>query len=126
MSEARSGLTMIEIAERNGYPPTAKEVLALAAEVERLKRALGDIGALGDRCEDCDPHDAPFATHVTANPLTGTPVFLCAECAESTRAAFRKAESKGCGRQPVVEEHEQDEAVLIALAALRHGEDQKQ
>lgn len=86
-------------------------------EVERLKRALGLIAELGDRCEDCDPPDT-IATHVTANPVTGLPIFLCAEHAEDARAAHRKAESKGCGKQPDVEEHEQETAVTIALAAL--------
>jgi hypothetical protein len=89
-----------------------------AAEVRGLKEALGEIAALGDVCEDCEVHAAPMATHVTQSPVTGIPVFLCAEHAEDARAAHRKAESKGCGKQPDVEVHEQELAVTIALEAL--------
>lgn len=89
-----------------------------AVEVERLKRALGLIAELGDRCDDCEPTEAPFATHVTHHPLTGLPLTLCPEHAETAREAQRKARSKGYGPYPDVEEHEQDTAVLIALEAL--------
>ena len=87
-------------------------------EADRLRSALGRIAELGERCEECEPTEAPFATHVTAGPMTGIPTFLCGACAETTRQAYRKAESKGCGKQPDVEEHEQDTAVQIALKAL--------
>lgn len=89
------------------------------AEVDRLKTALGEIAALGDFCEECEPHGAPVATHLTACAVSGIPVLLCAEHAEEARQAHRKAESKGCGKQPAVIEHEQDTAVTLALAALR-------
>jgi hypothetical protein len=91
-------------------------------EIERLKRALGEVAALGERCEDCDPAEAPFASFVTMHPLSGITIFLCAACAEVTREAYRKAQSKGCGPQPEVEPHEQEPAVEIALRALGEGQ----
>ncbi|MBX3205147.1 MAG: hypothetical protein KF764_08755 [Labilithrix sp.] len=95
-----------------------EEKECLRREVERLKTALGEVAALGDRCEECDCGEAEMATHVTAHPLTGIPIFLCAVHAKETDAAYRRAESKGCGEQPLIEEHEQETAVQIALAAL--------
>ncbi len=95
-----------------------EQIGGLNDEIRRLRNALGEVAALGDRCEDCEPTEAPMATHVTARLWSGIPMFLCDACAVNTREAFKKAESKGCGRQPDVEEHEQDTAVLIALKAL--------
>ncbi len=89
------------------------------ARSRRFADALGEIAALGDVCEDCEVSGAPMATHVAANPITGIPGFYCDACAENERQARRKAESKGCGAQRPVEEHEQDTAVTIALAALK-------
>jgi hypothetical protein len=80
-----------------------------AGDVGRLKRALGEIAELGDRCEECDPPNT-MATHVTWHPETGLPVFLCDACAEERRSAGRS--------RPEIEPHEQDLAVLIALRAL--------
>ena len=91
---------------------------AASDEVRRLKNALGEIGALGDFCEECEISGAPPATHLTTQTLTGIPIFLCTDHAEQAREAHRKAESKGCGKQPEVVEHEQDTAVTLALAAL--------
>jgi len=93
----------------------------LRAEVERLKRALGQVVELGDRCEECEVSGAPMATHITTHSVTGLPLFLCAACAKNVGEQYRKAESKGCGKQPEIEEHEQDTAVAIALAALGEG-----
>lgn len=86
-----------------------------ACEVDRLKAALGLIAELGERCDDCEPTEAPLATHVIT---IGIWHYLCGPCAESAKAAYRKAESKGCGKQPEVKEHAQDTAVLIAYRAL--------
>jgi hypothetical protein len=86
-------------------------------KIERLKRALGEVAALGDTCEECDPPNT-MATYVTHHPMHGLPIFLCDEHAAETREAYRKALSKGCGPQPPVEPHEQDIAVQIALQAL--------
>ncbi len=100
----------------------SREPLALGVakrEIERLRTALGEVAALGDFCEDCDEPGLTVATHVTQHPLTGIPIFLCDHCAEVTRQEYRRATSKGCGPRPEVEEHEQDTAVQIALAALR-------
>ncbi len=85
------------------------------AEVKRLRRVLGTIAELADRCEDCD---ATHATHVTTSSLGH---FLCADCAKLADEQYRKAESKGCGKHPRIEEHEQDLAVRLALAALGEG-----
>jgi hypothetical protein len=100
----------------------AEVVERLRAENERLKSALGQVAALGDFCEECDPTEAPPATYLTTHVLAGIPIFLCAEHAEEAREAHRKAESKGCGAQPNVVEHEQDTAVVLALAALNGGD----
>lgn len=103
------------------WPSTDFE-LEIQNELDRYKKALGLIAELGDRCEDCEPTTAttppPMATHVTHGPFTGVPVFLCDACTVNARASFRKAESKGCGRQPSIDVHDQEPAVLIALAAL--------
>lgn len=95
----------------------SRSLMCAGTEINRLKSALGEIGALGDRCEECEPLEAKFASHVTHYTGSGLPRFLCDEHAAETRAAFRKAESKGCG-QPEIEGHEQDIAVQIALRAL--------
>ena len=94
---------------------------ALKEEVERLKRALGEVAAHADRCEECDCGEAKIATHVTMSTITGLPLFLCPEHAEEIRAAYKKAESKGCGKSPDIEEHEQETTVQIALQALGEG-----
>lgn len=107
------------IAVHESSLPTVVDLLE--DEVARLKAALGKIAALGDFCEVCDPAEAEVATHETRHPLSGEPLPLCAEHAEETRALFRRAESKGCGPQPAIEEHEQDTAVTIALEALGEG-----
>lgn len=92
-------------------------VLALLDRIEALEAALGKIAELADRCEACDPPDT-LATHATTDSVTGLPMFLCGPCAKDVDASYRKAESKGCGRQPEIEEHEQDVAVAIAIAAM--------
>lgn len=90
----------------------------ICQELLDAREALGKIAELGERCEDCEPTEAAFATWVTAHPLTGIPIFLCDEHVQDTRDAHRKAESKGCGKQPEIEPHEQEMAVDIALKAL--------
>lgn len=90
-------------------------------ELRDLRRALGRVAELGERCEECEPTEAPYATHVVIRrdfSVHGLEEYLCPQHAEEARQAHRKAESKGCGPQPEVQEHEQETAVLIALEAL--------
>lgn len=91
------------------------------SRAKSLESALGLIAELGDRCEDCEPTEAPFATHMARDAsfsIHGIEHYFCDACAENARAAYRKAESKGCGRQPEVELYEQETPVRIALEAL--------
>ncbi len=104
--------------EQLGHRDAVRQWNEARADVERLKDVLGEIAALGDFCEECEPRDATVATHLTTHVHHGLPIFLCAEHAEDARRSHCRAESKGCGKQPEVVEHEQDVAVTLALAAL--------
>ena len=87
-------------------------------------KALRSIAALAPRCseDECDDNYETkgahrLATHETK--LFGAPVYLCAEHAVNREASHRRAESKGCGKQPAVVPYvEPNEAIRIALDAI--------
>lgn len=97
------------------------QVEALKGERYRLQSALGEIVALGESCDECDPSEAKMASHVV--PHWGAPVFLCPKHAEEERELIRRGDRKSYGLHPKVEEHEQDTAVQIALRALGEQEE---
>lgn len=92
----------------------------LLDEYDRLRKALDEIADEAVLCQDCDEdeHVRRIATHETLFAVGGAAYYVCAEHAETHRESNRKAESKGCGKQPDVFQFVQEKHVAIALAAL--------
>ncbi len=129
------GLTPAQIAELRAAADAARRLSvidgagspkALAPEqlnrIEALEEALRSIADLAPECDHCTDLEEPPRpkrpiTHETT--LWRLPVYLCAEHAPDRVASYRKAESKGSGKQPdVVPYVEPNPAIEMARAAL--------
>lgn len=94
----------------------------LAARCEALESALRRVvRAFGYRCDgesDYDDGTEACGVVVARTTMWTLPVHLCEKHAELRRASHRKAESKGCGKQPDVVPFSEDGAILEARTIL--------
>ncbi len=88
-------------------------------ETAELRASFRDIIRLGPTCDDCPELYAEDAiprvvTHETS--LFNLPVHLCEEHAPERAESYRRAESKGSGKQPPVVPFVESRATQIARA----------
>lgn len=116
--DARSAVTR----QRKDWEAAEARAGAVEGEAKTLRVALEAIVDLApecDHCSDYDPAPRPKRPITHETTLWGLPVYLCAEHAPDRVASYRKAESKGSGKQPdVVPYVEQNQAIEIARHAL--------